>query len=178
MTLGSSRPDVRLYRWFLGLLPRSFQEEYADEMRATVGEHWAEVRRKGGWAARVRFWARQGASLAGLVFRLRSDGMSRKEEGWGMLNGLGRDVRYSLRGILRRPGFTLVTVVTLGLGIGASTAIFSAVHAVLLRDLLSHQTPQNILTRSPAWQCGAGGNDGIRLGPVTQDVRMNSSYNW
>ena len=58
-------------------------------------------------------------------------------DSWGVraLDALGQDVRFGVRGLLRHRGYTAVVLLTLGLGIGANTAVFSVVHAVLLAPL-------------------------------------------
>ncbi len=68
----------------------------------------------------------------------------------GFLESLARDLRHALRGLPRRPAFTIAAVLTLALGIGATTAIFSVVYSVLIKPLPFPNAAELVRIRHPA----------------------------
>ena len=75
------------------------------------------------------------------------------------MRGLRHDLRFALRAIRNNPGFTAAVVLTLALGIGANTAIFSVVNAILLRPLPFHEGDRLVRI----YQVPKGGSEHISL---------------
>ncbi|HYN06373.1 MAG TPA: ADOP family duplicated permease [Vicinamibacterales bacterium] len=125
-----------LARALMGLLlPREEREfligdlEETFEARVAAG---AKVR-----TARRWYWR---AALTSITTMGRRDRLARdlrleRRRGDGLMKNLLRDARYGLRLLLRKPGVTAVAIITLALGIGANTAIFTVTHALLLKPL-------------------------------------------
>ena len=80
----------------------------------------------------------------------------------GVIDSLARDARHAVRGLRRSPLFTLVALLTLAIGIGATTAVFSVVDGVLLKPLPYPQPERLVAVRHDA--PGAGGLAGVDTG--------------
>jgi predicted permease len=117
---------------------RRTQEDFAKELRAHLALEIDRLRSEGLNGEEAHAMARR--SLGNLT---KAEERFYESRHWMWLDRLRQDMRFGIRQLRRNSGFTAVAVVTLGLGIGANTAIFSMVHGILLGGL-PYQEPQRL----------------------------------
>lgn len=129
---------TRLYRFLLRMLPRAFREAYGEEMAALFERQRREA---GGRAGRLAYDVLAVRDLLAQSLSLRvPTGRPRPFSRWpgkrsSRLDAVGRDLRQAARSLRSAPAFTGLAVLILGSGIGATTAVYGVVRAVLLRPL-------------------------------------------
>ncbi|HEV2663663.1 MAG TPA: permease prefix domain 1-containing protein, partial [Blastocatellia bacterium] len=100
---------------------------------------------------------------------------SRDVRGVRLLEEVWQDLRYGTRTLLKRPGFTLAVVLTLALGIGANTAIFTIVHGVLLRPL-DYPKPDQLMYLTAESPAIGGTRNALSAPEYTEFRQMNHSF--
>ncbi len=81
---------------------------------------------------------------------------ARSSWGFGRLESWWKDVRYSGKALSRSPGYTIAAVITLGLGIGVNSTIYSGINAILFRPLAGVTTPEQLCRINLPYQSGDG----------------------
>ena len=91
------------------------------------------------------------------------------------LEEIVQDLRYAFRTLRKSPGFTIVAVLTLGLGIGANTAIFSVVNAAILRPL-GYPQPDQLQFLTTRFERGEGGQGSLSPAEYWEYTEINRSF--
>jgi putative ABC transport system permease protein len=153
--MSDSRSAIRRFRLLLRLLPADFRGDYGPEMEQVFADQRAEAERHGDKIGVWRLWWETAKGIFTTAPREH-------------LSMLGQDSGFALRMMRKNLGFTMAAIIVLGLGIGADTAIFSVVNAVLLKPL-PYEHGERLLMLSQ--RAARGGGIGRSSVPELKDYR-------
>ena len=179
----SRRLFERAYRTTLLIFPPGFRARFGDEMTAFALAAADDARRNGAIAHARRVTALFADAVANAPRQWIIDARERRaERAAAIASGelprdtmdiILQDIRFGARALLRRPAFTIVAALTLALGIGANTAIFSVVNAVLIRPL-AYPNPDQLVA---IWGVqGTHGQNGIVFPDYLEWRAQNRSF--
>jgi len=131
----------KLFRALVRVLPFDFRTNYEGEMEGVFREQQRELEERGGFLEALKLWKE---TIVGIF-------STAPREHWQILTS---DCGYAFRMMRKNPGFTALAILTLALGIGANTSIFSVVHSVLLKSLPYPQANQLIFIRQQEKKLG------------------------
>jgi putative ABC transport system permease protein len=145
---------MKLWDRFRSLWTSAFRRDHLEqdmdsELRFHLDTYAEDLVRKG--VARDEAWRRARVEFGG-VERVKEEG--REARGLGFLDTFTQDLRYAARTLRKSPGFALISILTLAIGIGANTAIFSVVYGVLLEPLPFKAPAQLVLLNETSPEVG------------------------
>ena len=149
---------TRRYRMLLRLLPAEFRGDYGPEMEQVFAEQRADAARSGNKMGMWRLWWETAKGIFTTAPREH-------------LSMLRQDSSFALRMMRKNLGFTIAAILVLGLGIGANTAIFSVVNAVLLKPL-PYEHGERLLMLSQ--RTAPAGGTGVTSVPELNDYRRQN----
>lgn len=165
------RPDRlrRAYERLFAFYPADFRARYGEDLLQAFDDRRGEPRFSGtlGGIRLMAFLARDFVMAVPLA---QTNTEERRGMG-GIMNDILRDLRFSVRMLLKNPAFTIAAVLTLALGIGMNAATFSTVHSLLLRPLPGAESPDRLVQLYREWP---GIEYGANSPPHYQDVRDRS----
>ena len=154
----TSGPHTRRFRMLLRLLPAEFRGDFGPEMEQVFTEQRAEAERHGDTMGVWRLWWETAKGIFTTAPREH-------------LSMLRQDAGFALRMMRKNLGFTIAAIVVLGLGIGANTAIFSVVNAVLLKPLPYEHGERLLMLNQRSARAGGVGRSSV---PELNDYRRQN----